>query len=109
MTAQSFNRFSNLVLLGNGQLGFQVRSALNPFFDHINVDLSVPLDGTVTLTLLDLYGRVLRRDRQAVSQGLNTLCLYGVGNLPPATYALLIQCGNQMTCEKLVKVNNQSY
>jgi hypothetical protein len=106
MTAQSFSRFSNLVLLSNGQLGFQVRSALNPFIDHINVDLSVPLDGTATLTLLDLYGRVVRRDRQAVTQGLNTLTIYGVGNLPPATYALLIQCGNQMMCEKLVKVNN---
>jgi len=107
MTAQSFNRYSNLVLLSNGQLGFQVRSALNPFTDHINVDLTVPADGTATLTLLDLYGRVVRKDRQPVSQGLNTLALYGVGNLPAATYALLIQVGNQMTCEKLVKVNAQ--
>lgn len=105
MTAQSFSRFSNLVLLSNGQLGFQVRSALNPFSDHINVELTVPADGAATLTLLDLYGRVLRRERQAVSQGLNTLTLYGVGNLPPATYALLIQCDGQMACEKLVKVS----
>ena len=105
MTAQSFNRFSNLVLLSNGQLGFQVRSALNPFVDHINVDLTVPTQGTATLTLLDLYGRVVRKDRQPVSQGLNTLTLYGVGSLPPATYALLIQCDGQVACEKLVKVN----
>ena len=105
MTAQSFNRFSNLVLLSSGPLGFQVRSALNPFVDHISVELTAPANGAATFTLLDLYGRVLRRERQAVSQGLNTLTLYGVGNLPPATYALLIQCNNQMTCEKLVKVN----
>lgn len=105
MTAQSFNRFSNLVLLSSGQLGFQVRSALNPFVDHISVDLTAPADGAATFTLLDLYGRVLRRERQAVSQGLNTLTIYGVGNLPAATYALLIQCDGQVTCEKLVKVN----
>ena len=105
MTAQSFNRFSNLVLLSSGPLGFQVRSALNPFVDHISVELTAPANGAATFTLMDLYGRVLRRERQAVSQGLNTLTLYGVGNLPSATYALLIQCDNQMTCEKLVKVN----
>jgi hypothetical protein len=28
-----------------------------------------------------------------------------VSNLPAATYALLIQCNDQVTCEKLVKVN----
>lgn len=103
MTAQSFNHFSSLVLLSNGQLGFQVRSALNPFSDHISVDLTVPNDGTATLTLLDLYGRVVRKDRQAVSSGLNTLTFYGVSGLPAATYALLIQCGDQVVCEKLVK------
>jgi hypothetical protein len=105
MIAQSFSRFSNLVLLSNGTLGFQVRSALNPFSDHISVEMTVPNQGTATLTLLDLYGRVVRKDRQAVTQGLNTLTVYGVSNLPAATYALLIQCNDQVTCEKLVKVN----
>src|SRR6202000_3333935 len=102
MTAQSFSRYSNLVLLSNGQLSFQVRSALNPFVDHINLDLSVPTDGTATLTLIDLFGRVVHKERQAVSQGLNNLTLYGVGNLPAATYALLIQCGGQVGGAKLV-------
>lgn len=105
MTAQSFSRYSSLVLLSNGQLSFQVRSALNPFGDHINVELTVPADGTATLTLLDLYGRVVHKERQPVSQGLNNMTLYGVSNLPAATYALLIQCGGQVTCEKLVKAS----
>jgi hypothetical protein len=105
MTAQSFSRYSSLVLLSNGQLGFQVRSALNPFGDHISVELTTPVDGTATLTLMDLYGRVVRKDRQAVSQGLNTVTMYGTSNLPAATYALLIQCNDQVSCEKLVKVN----
>ena len=105
MTAASFSKFSNLVTLSNGTLSFQVRSALNPFSDHISVDLTAPSDGTAVLTLLDLYGRVVRRDRLAVTQGFNTLNVYGVAGLPAATYALLIQCGDHVTCEKLVKAS----
>lgn len=107
MVAAAFSKYSNLVMLGSGALSFQVRSALNPFSDHISVDLTAPGDGTAVLTLLDLYGRVVRRDRLAVTQGLNTLNVYGVAGLPAATYALLIQCGDRVTCEKLVKTNVQ--
>jgi hypothetical protein len=106
LLAQSLNKFSQLVLLSNGQLSFQVRSALNPFTDHLGVDLVSPGDGVATLTLLDLYGRVVHRDKQPVTQGYNALTVYGVSNLPAATYALLIQCNNQVTCQKIIKVSN---
>ena len=105
MIAAGFSRYSNLVMLSDGTLSFQVRSALNPFSDHISVELTAPNDGAAVLTLLDLYGRVVRRDRLTVTQGINTLNVYGVAGLPAATYALLIQCGDRVTCEKLVKVN----
>jgi len=101
----AFSKFSNLVLLSNGQVGFQVRSALNPFVDHIGVELTAPTDGMATLTLLDLYGRVVHRERLGIVQGFNTLNVYGVAGLPAATYALLIQCGDKVTCQKLVKAN----
>jgi hypothetical protein len=48
---------------------------------------------------------VVYRDRQPVTQGYNALTVYGVSNLPAAAYALLIQCNNQVTCQKVVKVN----
>jgi hypothetical protein len=48
---------------------------------------------------------VVHRDRQPVTQGYNALTVYGVSNLPAATYALLIQCNNQVTCQKIIKVS----
>ncbi len=107
LVAQSFNRYSNLVLLSNTRLSFAVRSALNPFSDHLGIELTAPGDGTATITLIDLYGRTVHRDRQPVTQGLNTLTVYGVSDLPAATYAMLIQVGDQVTCEKVVKVKGQ--
>jgi hypothetical protein len=105
LTAQSFQRVSSLVLLSSGQLSFHIRSVLNPFYDHLNIELTAPGDGNATITLIDLYGRMLRRDRQPVTQGLNSLSLNGLAAMPAATYALLIQVGDQVMCEKVVKTN----
>jgi hypothetical protein len=95
------------VLLSNTGLSFAVRSALNPFTDHLGIELTAPGDGNATITLIDLYGRTVHRDRQPVTQGLNNLTVYGVSDLPAATYAMLIQVGDQVTCEKVVKVKVQ--
>jgi hypothetical protein len=104
MISGSLRRYSSLVLLSNSSIQFGVRSVLNPFVDQINIDLTVPADGTAIINLVDLYGRYIRRVRQPVTQGLNNLNLYGLGSLPSATYALQIQYNDQMVSEKLVKV-----
>jgi hypothetical protein len=56
------------------------------------------------ITLIDMYGRYIRRISQPISQGLNSLTIDGLGNLANATYALQIQYGDQLVSEKLVKV-----
>ncbi|HEV9036835.1 MAG TPA: hypothetical protein VGQ51_09445, partial [Puia sp.] len=64
-------------------------------------------NGTAILTLVDLYGRVIRRQQQQVTQGYNTVTMFGLSGLPVATYALQIQYNNQLVSEKMVKVNVQ--
>jgi hypothetical protein len=100
----SISRYSNLVLLSNNNIQFGVRSVLNPFVDQINIGLTAPADGTAVLNLVDLYGRYIRRAQQPVTQGLNSLSLGGLGNLPAATYILQIQYNDQQVTEKVVKV-----
>jgi hypothetical protein len=100
----SFSQYSSLVLLSNGSIRFNVQSVLNPFIDHINVELTAPGSGTAAITLIDMYGRYIRRVSQPISQGLNSLTIDGLGNLPNATYALQIQYGDQLVSEKLLKV-----
>ena len=88
MTSNTFSQYSALVLLSNTRISFNVRSVQNPFIDQINMEMTAPSTGTATITLIDLFGRSLRRVIQPVSQGLNSVSLYGLGNLPAATYAL---------------------
>jgi len=107
LIASSLHLYSNLVLLSNTNISFQIRSIINPFADHIRVDMTASGNGTAILTLVDLYGRVIRRQQQQVTQGYNTVTMFGLSGLPVATYALQIQYNNQLVSEKMVKVNVQ--
>ena len=99
----SARRNSSLVLLSNSNLSFEVRTVQNPFTDHINVGLTAPVNGVANISLVDMYGRYLRRYRQPLTQGLNDFTLYDLGALPAGTYALQIQCNDQVVSRKIVK------
>jgi len=104
ITSGSYSVYSNQVLLSNSGFDFAIRSLINPFTDHINVDMTIPTDGIVTFNIVDMYGRYIRRERQAVTQGLNTMTIYGLGGLAPSTYALQIQYNDKQISNKVVKV-----
>lgn len=105
MMSNSISQYSGLVLLSNISISFNVRSVQNPFIDQINMVMTAPSTGTATITLIDLFGRSLRRMIQPVNQGLNSVSLYGLGSLPAATYALQIQYGDHLVSQKVVKVD----
>jgi len=105
MTSNSISQYSGLVLLSNSNISFNVRSVQNPFIDQINIEMTAPSTGTATITLIDLFGRSLRRVIQPVNQGLNSVNLYGLGSLPTATYALQIQYNDHLVSQKVVKLD----
>jgi hypothetical protein len=105
MTSNTISQYSGLVLLSNTSISFNIQSVQNPFIDQINILMTAPSTGTATITLIDLYGRSLRRMIQPVNQGLNSISLYGLGSLPAATYALQIQYGDHLVSQKVVKVD----
>jgi hypothetical protein len=105
LVATSLHLYSNLVLLSNSNISFEIRSVVNPFTDHISVDMTASANGTAVISLVDLYGRLIRREMQPVTQGFNTITMYGLSGLPAATYAMQIQYNGQLVSKKLVKVN----
>jgi hypothetical protein len=103
--SNSIHRYSNQVLLSNSGIGFEVRSIVNPFADHISIDFTTPGDGMAIISLVDIYGQFVKKVRQPVYQGLNNLTLYGLGSLSIGTYALQIQYNDQVISKKLVKLS----
>ena len=104
MNGNAATRMSNWVLLSNTDIHLEVRSALNPFVDHISAELTAPAEGRAVLSLSDMYGRFVRREQVQVNMGLNNLNVYGLGGLPAGTYVMQIQVGDQLISKKLVKV-----
>ena len=104
ITGGNTHRYSNLVLLGTAGIGFEIRTLVNPFTDHITMELTTPGDGSVVMSLTDMYGQVVRREKAPVSQGLNALSLYGLGNLTNGTYVLQVQYGDKIISKKMVKL-----
>ena len=100
----TYQRYSNQLLLSSTGFDFAVRSLVNPFTDHITVDLTSPSDATIQVSLLDMYGRLIRQVKQPVTQGMNNFTLYGLGSLPNGTYVLKIQNGEQVISKKLIKL-----
>jgi hypothetical protein len=105
MTGNSVHRTSNLVLLSNSDISFEIRGVLNPFVNQLNIDLTAPAGGTVLVSLADMYGRYVRHEQQQVNQGLNNLNVYGLGYLPAGTYVLQIQYNDKVISKKLVKTS----
>ena len=104
ITSSSLHKYSNQVLISNSAIGLAVTSLGNPFSDHITIGLTAPANGPALLTLIDMYGRVITQSKQSVSEGLNTLTLYGLGGLSNGTYALQIRYADKVISKKMLKM-----
>jgi hypothetical protein len=106
ITDNAYSKFSNIVLLSNTAINFDIKSLVNPFTDVISFNMTVPQDGPATYTLVDLYGRIIQQERQNAVTGWNSVQLYPTCYLPSGTYILQIQYGDQRITKKLVKAPN---
>jgi hypothetical protein len=104
LTSASLHRYSNQVLLSNTAIGLSVKALENPFNDHITIDLTAPANGPAVLTLMDMYGRMITQMKQSVSQGINTLTIYGLDGLSSGAYALQIRYADQVISKKMLKI-----
>jgi hypothetical protein len=97
--------YSNQVLLSNSSINFDIRNLANPFIDHVSMDITAPEAGTALISILDMYGRFIKQERQTVSQGLNSgVTLYGLGGLSNGTYILQVRYQDRSISKKLLKL-----
>lgn len=105
ISTPSYHQYSHQVLLSNSALAFAIKTLVNPFVDHIPLELTVPVDGSALITLVDMYGRVIVTQHQTLSEGLNNITLYGLGGLATGAYALQVRYGDQVYSNKMLKVS----
>ncbi len=103
ISAGIYSIYSAQVMLSDGSIAFAIRDLGNPFTDHITMELASPADATIRLSLVDMYGRVVKAQRQTITQGLNNFDIPGLGGLSNGTYILQITVGDKIFTRKLVK------
>jgi hypothetical protein len=103
MVEGQVTQYSKVIYLSNGQIDFSVKSLINPFKDKISFDLVSPDDAPVTLSLIDLYGRMVKQERIDVQKGLNSVQILQLGSLQSGIYILKIQKKDQIITERLMK------
>lgn len=100
-------KYSRVVQLTAGELEFAVRTVVNPFHDRINVEMTAPENSPITVSLLDTYGRVVKKISTTVYKGFNTLTISHLEAVLPGAYILRIQQRETVINKQLLKINKQ--
>lgn len=87
------SKLSKTILLNNKPNEFAIRTLINPFASNIAFDLISPSQGTVSLSLIDHYGRLIRRTERQVQSGINPVNFAGFDNISSGAYTLRVQMG----------------
>jgi len=103
LTSGTYSTYSSQVMLSDGSIEFAIRSLGNPFTDHITMELASPGSATVRLSLIDMYGRVVKAQQQPLIQGLNNFEIRGLEGLANGTYVLQMTTGDKIFTQKMVK------
>lgn len=98
-------KISRIVLLSNSTIDFAISALANPFRSQLSFELNVPESNTATITLVNMYGQVIRQQKESVTKGYNSINVYNLGSLPVAAYALKIQYADKMIVKPVIKSN----
>jgi hypothetical protein len=104
MINNNYHKYSTVILLSNTEINFEVKFISNPFSDWLSIDMTVPGDDNAVFTLLDIYGRLLKQQKENVSSGLNNTRLYNLGNLKNGTYILQVRYRDKIINQRVIKL-----
>ncbi len=115
VTSQSFYRikivsdasykYSNVLMLSESAIDLTVRSVVNPFTDRVSLDMTVPEDGLAGFSVLDMYGKLVKYEKQQVNKGLNSVNLMGLSGLSAGIYTLQVQYADKIISKRIVKLH----
>jgi hypothetical protein len=97
------HKYSKVVVVGNNTQEFALQTVINPFYDKISIELLTPSNAPLNVSLLDAYGRVIRRTTIVVNKGLNTLSITKLESLLPGAYVVQVQQNDKILTTKLIK------
>lgn len=104
--ANDNKKYSRTVLLSKqDDKNFAIGKVVNPFNQVLDFDIIAPGDMKVDAELLDMFGKVVKRQSYMVRTGTNMLYMSDTESLPAGTYILRVKNNNQWLTKKVLKGN----
>ncbi|MBS1915116.1 MAG: T9SS type A sorting domain-containing protein [Bacteroidetes bacterium] len=104
LVSGKYEKYSSLVMLSNSDISFDVQSVTNPFSDWLAFNMTSPDDGQSTFTLIDMYGRIVKQEKQSVTKGINSIRMYNLGSVAGGTYTLQVQYNDKIVSKRVIKL-----
>ncbi|WP_315816454.1 T9SS type A sorting domain-containing protein [Paraflavitalea speifideaquila] len=96
--------YSNVVMVKTG-ISAKVSTTVypNPFVDKLDITVTLPKAGPVTVKLVDMNGRVVRTQVYTAQAGNNKWTWTGLGGLNKGLYLLEVTAGEEKWMQKLLR------
>jgi hypothetical protein len=101
LTAADRQKISRTVRVVSNGHEFDLK-VTNPFFHSLIAEVTVPQSQLVYVKLIDNSGRIIRNEKFALINGINSLQINNTSNLPQGLYTLQLQSGGKIVLNKKV-------
>lgn len=102
-TRDSLERLRRVVTRTGKQA--EIRRLINPFTRNISFDLIVTKDAPATFTVMDNFGRIVRKVTSKVFKGYNHVILDQLNGLSNGMYFLRVETNNEILNKSVIKTN----
>lgn len=105
INASGSKKYSQIIqLVTDEKSGIHFGTVVNPFGNELWYEISSTVSSIIKTELLDGYGRVIKRENQQISPGINALSINTV-TLPNGTYILRAIINGNIIYRKVIKQN----
>jgi hypothetical protein len=99
-------KYSRVVQLNVNGSDFEIESLINPFSDQLRFNLVTTKSSKITVDIISLQGKVVKRGSYIVNAGSNNIRVPDTDVLASGIYTLRIQKGEKIINRKVMKRNN---
>ena len=100
----STKKYSKTVLLSSdAQDGFNFGVVTNPFNSELDYRISSSTNGIAWIELIDMYGKIIRSEKQQVLSGVNSLTIFNTSSLQSGVYILRAVLNENIIYKKVIK------
>ncbi|MFN8165330.1 MAG: T9SS type A sorting domain-containing protein [Bacteroidia bacterium] len=75
----------------------------NPFSETLKINLQVPIDESLMITIWSTDGKLLRTQEESFQKGSQQIELNSLDAMPAGNYILKVSGGNQNTSKNIIK------